>query len=410
MRAPTHTVLPDVAFTPHVRDILARLNDPLLDGAQAISLPIECYNSEEWFEFERRAIWDREWVCLGHGSHIPKPGDYLSLEVNADRFLIVRGADNDIRVMSGVCRHRGHLLGDDAGGNVERFTCPYHGWTYDLGGTLVSAPLMSPYAELDDLVAGHCLPTLRTEVWNGFIFVNLDGKAPPLAARLKGYSQVLQNYQFSDLQALPPEDIPDNPWNWKWMQENGLEPYHTPVAHFGTHDVAPAHQSVFPEWDDADDGAVYYTTRFIHIDGHFTKSQKCLFPIMPGLTETDRWRVVFGVVLPNLLIACLPDSAFYFLTLPRGANGITLRVSFLFPKSTLALADFQTTYDAMVGDVMAINDEDIAANISVHKGRQSRFANRGRVAPLEMPMAQLNHWFVTRFRAYAEELERKTAT
>lgn len=402
MRTPTYSTLPDVDLTPRLQSILERMNDPLLDGDTAVSLPIECYNSEEWFDFELRAIWDREWLCLGHHSSIPNAGDYLSLDLNGDRFLVVRGVDGEIRAMSGVCQHRGHLLGETSG-NVKRFTCPYHGWAYDLEGTLVGAPDM----EVKELRKNHCLPLLNMESWNGFIFVNLDGRAPPLAPRLKGFTEVLQNYRIGELQALPPEDFADNPWNWKWMQENGLEPYHTPVAHYGTHDVAPAHQSAFPDWSDDDDGAVYYTTRFIHIDGHFTKSQKCIFPILPKLDETDRWRVVFGVVPPNLLIATLPDSAFFFLTLPSGANKIDLRVSYLFPQSTLDLPDFEQTYERLVKDINAINMEDITANISVHQGRQSRFANRGRVAPLEVPMAQINHWFVRRFRAYAEELERK---
>jgi phenylpropionate dioxygenase-like ring-hydroxylating dioxygenase large terminal subunit len=402
MSTPPSNALPDVALTPSLQATLARLNDPLLDGDQAISLPIECYNSEEWFDFELRAIWDREWLCLGHHSTIPNAGDYLSLDLNGDRFLAVRGSDGAIRAISGVCQHRGHLLGERTG-NVERFSCPYHGWAYDLEGVLISAPDMDVQA----LRSEHCLPQLRTEFWNGFIFINLDGRAPPLASRINGFTDVLKNYRLADLQALPPDDFADNPWNWKWMQENGLEPYHTPVAHFGTHDVAPAHQSSFPEWSDDDDGAVYYTTRFIHIDGHFTKSQKCIFPILPELNETDRWRVVFGVVPPNLLIATLPDSAFFFLTLPNGANKIDLRVSYLFPQSTLDLPDFEETYARLVEDINAINMEDITANVSVHQGRQSRFAKRGRVAPLEVPMAQINHWFVRRFRAYAEELERK---
>ncbi len=386
-----------------VTDILDRMEDPLLAPERAVSLPIECYTSADWFEFERRAVWDREWICLGHHGTIPQPGDYFRVEVNDDPLLVSRGRDGTIGVVSAVCQHRGHLLGE-ARGNARQFVCPYHGWAYGLDGTLLGAPATAPYATLAELRETHCLPRLRTEIWNGFIFVNLDGRARPLAPRLKAFTAALANHRLADLHALPTDDIPDNPWNWKWMQENGLEPYHTPVAHRGTHDVAPAHQSDFPDWNEDDDAAVYYTTRFIHVDGNFTRSQKCLFPILPTLTLEDRWRVLFGVVPPNLLISTLPDCAFYFLILPHGAGAMTLRVGFLFPEATVQRPDFPQKYAEFVADINAINNEDIAANISVQKGRRSRFARQGRVMPLETPLVQFNHWLVRRYREYAAEL------
>lgn len=389
----------DVTLAPEVSAILAALDDPLRDPAHAVSMPLACYTSEAWFEFERRAIWDREWVCLGHVATVPQPGDYFRVTINDDPFLVVRGLDGEVRALSAVCQHRGHILGD-AHGHARRFICPYHGWTYEIDGTLAAAPSMAPYATLAELQPGHCLPRLRTEIWNGFVFINLDGHAAPLAPRLRGISRLVRNHRLGELSALPPADFPDNPWNWKWMQENGLEPYHTPVCHQGTHDVAPARQSVFPPWDDADDGAIYYTTRFIHIDGQFSASQKCVFPIIPGLTEEDRWRVMFGVVPPNLLIATVPDCAFYFVTIPHGANAITLRVGYLFPAATIALADFNERFERLNSDINAINLQDITANVSVQLGRRSRFANRGRIAPLELPVVQFNHWLVTRYRRY----------
>lgn len=402
----TNVALPKAALSPHVRDILNRIEDPLLDTKNAVSLPIDCYTSEEWFQFERRAIWDREWIGLGHVGLIPTNGDYFSIEINGDPFLVVRGDDSKIRVMPAVCQHRGHILGNKEG-NVEKFTCPYHGWAYKLDGTLSSAPGMGEYATLENLRESHCLPILRSEIWNGFVFVNLDGRARPLGPRLKSLTEDIKNYRMDELIALPTEDYPHNPWNWKWMQENGLEPYHTPVAHKGYHDWAPARLSEFPRWSDKDDGAVYYSTRFTHIDGNFNETQKCLFPAMQTLTEEDRWRVMFGVVPPNLLIAALPDSAFYLITCPEGANSITLRVGFLFPEETQKLPDFNKTLERVIEGFNIVNDQDIRANESIQKGRNSRFAQQGRVAPLEIPLVQLGHWFVSRYKSYALDVNNK---
>jgi phenylpropionate dioxygenase-like ring-hydroxylating dioxygenase large terminal subunit len=407
MRA-NHAPLEDVPLTPELRALLGRLDASLCAPHDAVSLPPECYTSPEWFEFERRAIWDREWICLGHQGAIPRPGDYFPISINDDPFLVVRAGIGEVRVLSAVCQHRGHLLGQ-TGANARLLVCPYHGWSYDLDGTLVAAPGMEPHAKLEALRADHCLPRPRTEIWNGFVFVNLDGRARPLAPRLKRLSAEIGNYRFERLLATPVEDYPDNPWNWKWMLENGLEPYHTPVAHKGYHEMAPAHQSTFPAWEEEEDGAVYYETRFTHIDASFNDTGRCLLPVIPGLAERDRWRVLFIVVPPNLLITTLSDLAFYFVVRPEGAGAITLRVGFLFPQSTLELPDFGQTFARVLAGFNIVNEQDIRANISIQQGRRSRFAHRGRIGPLEMPIDHLNRWYIRRYREYARELERRAA-
>jgi phenylpropionate dioxygenase-like ring-hydroxylating dioxygenase large terminal subunit len=399
--------LPDLKMTSTVRSIIEQLDETVRDPRDAISLPLECYTSEEWFEFELRAIWDREWLCLGHVGTIPGVGDYFSIDINGDRYLVVHGAGGDIRVLSGVCPHRGHLLGEDSG-NTRGFVCGYHGWTYDLEGTLVNAPGMSAHASLEELRVGHCLPRIRTEIWNGFIFINLNGEAPPLKERLKRVTAELENYRMNELGATPVLEFPDYPWNWKWMQENGLEPYHITHCHRGYHEMAPAHNARFLEWNEQDDGAVFAEIKTTHIDASFNETARAMFPAITTLSERDRWRVVFFVVPPNLLVATLSDFCFYFVVRPQGANGITLRVGFLFPKTTLELPDFEETYGKVMQGFSAVNDQDVSANTSVQRGRRSRFAKRGRTSPLETPTDHLNRWMVKRYRGYVEELERRT--
>ena len=176
--------LPDVSLTDHIRGILDRLDPSTADVEECIAMPPEVYTSEEWFEFEKRAVWDTEWLCLAHTGLIPKASDYISINVNDDPLLIQRQKDGGVRVMSAVCQHRGHLLGEERG-NTEVFTCEFHGWSYDMDGKLISAPeLAGVHASLEELQQSYCLPLLRTEVWNGFIFVNMDGQAKPLAPRL----------------------------------------------------------------------------------------------------------------------------------------------------------------------------------------------------------------------------------
>ena len=89
--------------TDRIQSILSQLEPVLREPREAISLPMECYTSEDWFEFEKRAVWDKEWICLGHQGTIPNPGDYFSIEINDDPYLVARDEKGEVRAMSAVC-------------------------------------------------------------------------------------------------------------------------------------------------------------------------------------------------------------------------------------------------------------------------------------------------------------------
>lgn len=391
------------AIGEEIRRILDQLGPSVGNADTAVALPPACYTSPAWFEFEKRAVWDREWVCLGHAGTIPNSGDYFRIAINDDPMLVVRQHGGVIAVLPAVCQHRGHLLGNDSG-NVKAFVCPYHGWTYGLDGALLAAPEMERTRAFDRLRRDFCLKRLHSEIWNGFIFVNLDGKARALGPRLKRITQAVAPYRLGELNAMPTLDIPGNPWNWKWMQENGVELYHVAFAHGGYHDMAPATNAVYPEWREDDDGAIFETIRTLHRDANFTRTGTSRLPPMPGLGARERQQVIFAILLPNMLFTALPDGAFYFVIMPESAQAITLRVGFLYPRSTIERPDFDACYGKVVEDFSIINDQDIAANRSIQIGRRSRFARRGPYSDQEQPLLHLNRWLIRRYSDHAVEL------
>ena len=395
--------LPPPPITDEVMKILREMDASIVDIEQCITLPPAAYTSEDWFEFEKRAVWDNEWICVGHIGQIPKVGDYTSITINEDPLLVLRGADNEVKVISSVCQHRGHVLGE-ATGNTQYFTCPFHGWSYDLNGKLVSAPEMDAHASLEELQRDHCLPKLRSEVWNGFVFINFDGQAAPLAPRLKRLSAEIANHHLDKMGATPTLDWTDNPWNWKYMHENAIEPHHTWYLHKGPHDFAPSKLATFVEWDEADDGAVFHPTGFLYQDGNFTPGFRSMFPVIETLNDQERQRVMFACVLPNLFFGCVPDGCFYYWILPNGANDLTLRVGFLYPHATLRQPTFDMVFKSVVDGLSIFNDQDVVANTASHKGLRSRFANRGRYAPKEATLPQMNRWLVKRYKAYAASI------
>lgn len=166
--------------------ILNKLPELAGNESTAPMLPRECYTSAEFFEFEQKLVFARSWMCVGREEQITRPGDYLTWS-RGEPLLVVRAEDRMLRAMSAVCQHRGQILATEAGstGHNRAFICPLHQWTYGLNGQLLGAPHV-PREQFICLRETVRLPQLRVELWHGFIFVNLDVGAPPLAPSTNG--------------------------------------------------------------------------------------------------------------------------------------------------------------------------------------------------------------------------------
>ena len=177
-----------------ILEALAEIRD--LDESQARSLPSGFYSSEAYLELEKEEIFRKEWVCVGRTDEVKKSGDYYTTQLLDEPLIVVRGQDDKVRVLSNVCRHRSSVILEGKG-NAKNFVCPYHAWTYAINGQLLRAPYMDQVTGFD--VKGCKLPEIFTKIWYGFIYVNLDGKAKPLAPRLKHLEPYLENRHIEDM-------------------------------------------------------------------------------------------------------------------------------------------------------------------------------------------------------------------
>jgi phenylpropionate dioxygenase-like ring-hydroxylating dioxygenase large terminal subunit len=391
-------------LTSEVRAILDSLDLSTGDFTTARTMPPSVYTSEEFYAFEKEAVFAREWLCLGHVSQIPVEGDYYTIQVADEPLIVVRDKNGRVRVMSAICQHRGFPVSVDGDkGNAKEFRCGYHYWAYDLSGRLVAAPEMTRTCPLAELRAETALPQLKVEIWQGMIFANMDPDAAPLAPRLTKLAPEMEAYDVANLTAINHLEYPDQPWNWKGMHENALEPYHTSFVHMGYHDVAPASMAEFVEWDDAD-GQIMHPTNYRWIDAGFNPTGKAVLPILPGLSEERRRRVMFASVLPTVFFALSPDQVFYFLITPESAGRMTLRMAWLFPESSLKSPGFQWAFEMQNAVNAVINAQDIATNQRMQDGQRSRFVNRGRYSWQEGTLPQMNRWLALRYKAYADSL------
>jgi phenylpropionate dioxygenase-like ring-hydroxylating dioxygenase large terminal subunit len=188
--------------------------------------PWDWYRDPAVLAREDEAIFRRSWQYVGVlGEQNVVPGWAGRVPV-----VVIRGEGGEERAFVNVCRHRGSVVVEEAGSR-KSLQCPYHAWTYDLGGKLRAAPRAD--AEGVDLSDVSLMP-IRLEGWGPFRFVNLDGKAPPLDQVLAEVPGRIAAAGL-DVDALAFHHRAD--WevgaNWKVACENFLECYHCPVAHPG---------------------------------------------------------------------------------------------------------------------------------------------------------------------------------
>ena len=396
----------------HIRRIVAGVGEATglstADVGAARTMPPEAYTSETFFEFERRSVFDRSWLYLCHVSQIPEPGSVHSLQVGDEPLVVTRDRAGTIHVVSAVCQHRGYVMvdtdtestGADSDQPTRILRCPYHAWSYGLDGRLLGAPSMSPAHDLDHLKATISLPKLRVEVWNGLVFANFDDDAAPLAPTLERLDAVVGPYRIDRLRVVHTMTLPDLPFNWKNMQENALEEYHTTYVHKGWHEHAPAHLVEHPDYVEGDGGVFRHAYLLGRADDPIEGFPA--MPVMDGLPDDYYRRVLFMSVPPLNFGAVEAMGIKMFRITPQSAGRTTLTIQWLYPPETIERDDFDTLMEAQLGLVDAIDRPDLESNTGMFRGLTSRFAPRGPYSPYEATLPQFNHWLYER---YAEGLD-----
>src|SRR5260221_14400420 len=133
------------------------------------ALEREFYTDPRIFESDMDRMLLRHWFCAVHVASVPRPGDFVLVDLGAESVIVVRAADGEIRALVNGCRHRGSRICTSRSGHAPagRFTCPYHAWTYDLNGALVAAREMPPSFDADRFG----LKSLAVRVVDGLIFM-----------------------------------------------------------------------------------------------------------------------------------------------------------------------------------------------------------------------------------------------
>ncbi len=273
---------------------------------RARPFPARVYLDDEVLAFERRALFDRAWICVGREEEVAVPGAWIRTPLGHDRIVVTRAEDLRLHAFFDVCRHRAATLLDGDAGACAQLVCPYHGWTYDLAGRLRAAPGAPPDFER----SAHGLVRARVDAALGFVFVNVSGDAPPLRDALAPIPPWLARADLASLR-IGRRTVAEAEANWKLLVENFQESHHFPFVHPGLERLTPASDSTSLFCDGAGDDPWLAGTMHL-ADGAETVSDDGLLHDRPFVAAPeDRARVHDAMLFPALLTSLQPD---YLLT------------------------------------------------------------------------------------------------
>lgn len=189
------------------------------------SLPQDFYLRPDVFEADLRLLEDR-WVCAGHGSEAPAPGDWFTTELGAQSAIIVRGEDGVLRALANVCRHRGSRVCVGPRGRGALLTCLYHAWSYHLDGRLRAAREMPD--GFDPGAFG--LKALPIKVVGGLVFISFGPDPPPFGDAEPALAAMTALYGWEGARVAHRRSYTVAA-NWKLVMENYHECYHCGPAH-----------------------------------------------------------------------------------------------------------------------------------------------------------------------------------
>jgi len=179
------------------------------------------------FERERAVLFRRHPQLIGLSCEVSAPGASLTANLGGVPIAVVRQADGGLKGFVNACRHRGAPVVADSDGARPRLACPYHGWVYDLDGSL----LARPYAEEAFADAPRCgLKPILVDEKYGLILAQLQGDALSVDTALHGAEVEIAPYGL-ETYALVEGRESVLPFNWKLVLDTFCESYHIRALH-----------------------------------------------------------------------------------------------------------------------------------------------------------------------------------
>jgi phenylpropionate dioxygenase-like ring-hydroxylating dioxygenase large terminal subunit len=353
-----------------VNEILASYNDraPL---TEASTIPAPWYVDARIAELEAKTVFSKTWQMVGRIEQVEKPGQFVTATVAGEPIVVVRGNDGTLRGFYNVCRHHAAAVVTEPCGQASILHCPYHGWNYGLDGALKGMPEFDGVKDFDRQKNG--LVPVRAEIWEKFVFINLDPQAATLHEFLGGLVKKAAPLGLAKLNFFDTCSY-DIHCNWKVFVDNYLDGgYHVPHLHKGLSSVLD-----------------YKAYTIENEDRYCLQSSPMVVSDEDAATGATRKgdRAWYFWQYPNLMINCYEGYMDTNLVIPIDVDHCRVIFDFYFSDVSEARREYNTQSVA-VGN--RVQDEDLGICEAVQRGLKSRAYGAGRLSVRREAGEQLFH-------------------
>ncbi|WP_144394741.1 aromatic ring-hydroxylating oxygenase subunit alpha [Pleionea sediminis] len=318
----------------------------------AITLPAELYCTDQAYQLDQQAIFANSWQCVGHISQVPENGDTLLVTIANRPIVVVKDHQSELKAFYNVCKHRaGPLVLQQ--GNIKLFSCKYHGWTYKLDGQLRTAPEMADTPNFN--TCDIHLDKVNIDLWQGYIFVNLNLSPKPLKEYLGGIENIIKPIDLNKM-VFHHRDEYNIACNWKTYMDNYLEGYHLPHVHPGLNKMLDYKS---------------YTTELF--DWYSYQHS----PLENQASFYGEGSAHYFCVYPNLMFNILPGRCQVNIILPTSANQCKVIFDYYYTNPDSEVTQKMIAEDLSFSD--EVQDEDITICEQVQKGLESGVYHQGRL-------------------------------
>lgn len=344
-------------------------------------LPNVAYRSREFAEFERDHVLASTWFCVATLAELPKDGWVHPVDMLDLPLLVVRDTDAIISVFHNVCSHRGMKLVEQPRSTQGIITCRYHGWCYRTSGTLSATPHINGEGVHEDEnfdTSLHGLRPIRSHVFAGMVFINLDGKAPDFETFMKPVTERWHEFDFD--QYL--HGGLDSWWevelegNWKLAQENHVDGYHLPFVHPDLNSYSPLrdHRPFIIEGS-----ACGQISLGQHHAGAIGETR---LPYNHHLSEPwQNGHAEFLSIFPNIMMGVHADHVWTVYLMPISQNRTFERMDLYYFGEDSTGPEYAELRQRNCDRMLAIFEEDRAMIEGMQRGRGSPAFTGGALAP-----------------------------
>ncbi len=370
--------------------LLERIKLCKLSPPQRRSLPFECYWEDSVFIQEQKLIFANQWLGLGRADRLELPGEYEVFELCGQTLILIRDQDKILRLYANTCRHRGSKLLDGEG-QCQAISCPFHGWTYALDGSLKFAKTMSENPNFD--FSDYSLIEYDLKEAQGFLFAFLGNQPTDLNTQLGDFSELHQPWSLNEL-ITTRREVFEVQCNWKAFLDVFNEYYHLNNVH------PTSINNLYSKPEESDKTTGDYASQFGLTSGTgalLEAQQLNALPKMANLDEPWSLGARYSWVFPNMTFAAGQEAIWVYEANPITSERCQVRQSICFPKNTTELPDFKEKSQAYYQRLDDALKEDITVLENQQKGLHNSPSLQGQFSTLmEANVATFAQWYANK--------------